>query len=90
METTFENIYALLEKEQLSVKDVRYSITPYSLNTRLSFKFNNADDLKAFLAHEGSLSEEDAMQIDKMILDAGLKPHTFFYVNFYKEKVTEL
>ncbi|MFP5437991.1 MAG: hypothetical protein ACLGH8_09410 [Bacteroidia bacterium] len=90
METTFENIYTLLKSENLSVKDVLYSITPYSLNTRLSFKFNDADDLKAFLAGEASLSEEDAQQVDKMILDAGLKPETFFYVNFYKKKITEL
>jgi hypothetical protein len=90
METTFENIYALLEKEQLSVKDLRYSITPYSLNTKLSFKFNDADDLKQFLGGEDTLSETDLQEIDKMILDAGLKPNTFFYVNFYKKKVTEL
>nr|WP_322626411.1 hypothetical protein [uncultured Flavobacterium sp.] len=91
METTFENIYALLEKEKLPLRDLRFSITPYSLNTKLSFKFNDATDLKDFLsAGEGTLTETDAQQIDKMIVDAGLKPETFFYVNFYKKKVTEL
>jgi hypothetical protein len=91
METTFENIYALLEKEKLSLRDLRFSITPYSLNTKLSFKFNDVDDLKDFLSGgESTLSETDAQQIDKMIVDAGLKPETFFYVNFYKKKVTEL
>lgn len=91
METTFENIYALLEEEKLPLNDLRFSITPYSLNTKLSFKFNDAADLKDFLGNrENSLSETDAQQIDKMIIDAGLKLETFFYVNFYKEKVTEL
>lgn len=91
METTFENIYALLEKEKISLKDVRFSITAYSLNTKLSFKFDDANDLKEFLSNgENALSETDIQQIDKMIIDAGLKPETFFYVNFYKKKVTEL
>ncbi|MFY7728345.1 MAG: hypothetical protein ACOVRN_02385 [Flavobacterium sp.] len=89
MEQSIEKIAGILLEEGIQ-QNIQYSITAYSLNTKLSFKFENAADLLALLKQADTTFKPDEAVIEKTIIDAGLNPEQFFYVNFYKEKVTEL
>lgn len=90
MQKDFDTITKAFKEAGVNIKTVQYSITPYSLNTSLSFKFSNADDLLVFLSLSPTEDKDKIEQIHKAILDANLKPDSFFYVNFYKAKVAEL
>lgn len=90
MQHNFETIHEAFKEAGVDSKKTEFSITNYSLNTKLSFKFNNANELLFFLnlsAHENS---ERIKEINAMIVDAGVDPNSFFYVNFFKPKVAEL
>lgn len=89
MEQSIEKIAEILMEQGIN-SNIQYSITAYSLNTKLSFKFENATDLLALLKQTDATSNPDKALIEKAIIDAGLNPEQFFYVNFFKEKVTEL
>lgn len=84
-----------IESEE-NVKDLGnkldFKITQYSLNTDLSFKFSNNDDFVNFLNYSSSeeITEEKIGLINATILEQGLDPDDFFYVNFYKKEVNEL
>lgn len=76
--------------ESSEKKPLDYKFTPYSLNTKLSFRFNNLKEFCRFLAESGhDVSEEEANMIKAALLELGLKPEEFFYVNFF-EKGKEL
>ncbi len=63
-----------------------YKITPYSLNTNLSFKFENLEHFIEFLKHsKADTSPEKLQVINSTILELGLDPNQFFYVNFYEK-----
>ena len=89
MHHDFENIKLAFKEAGINSKKTEFSITNYSLNTKLSFKFANAAELLLFL-NVTSDNEEKVNEINAMIVDAGVDPQSFFYVNFYKPKVAEL
>lgn len=88
MNEGFNIIRDEFHKAGIDSKKVEFSITEYSLNTKLSFKFNNLDELLFFL--EVSASSEKANVITAMVVEAGVDPEKYFYVNFFKPKVAEL
>ncbi len=64
---------------------IDFKFTPYSLNTKLSFRFDNAEDFLDFLQTSGnSLTEEKKGLIQAAIVELGLNPAEFFWVNFYE------
>lgn len=69
-----------------------FKITQYSLNTDLSFKFLNSDDFINFLNYSSSeeITKEKIGLINASIMEQGLDPDDFFYVNFYKKEINEL
>ncbi len=72
-----------LENEAGSPIDFKF--TPYSLNTKLSFRFDNADDFFEFLQSSGNeLTEEKKSLIQAAIVELGLNPAEYFWVNFYE------
>jgi hypothetical protein len=85
----FAAIKIAFQQAGIDVQSAGYSFTPYSLNTPLSFKFENISELLAFLGIDASASAKTE-HITTMLAEAGLDPNTFFYVNFYKPKVAEL
>lgn len=88
MKENFNAITDAFLKAGIDSKKVEFSITEYSLNTKLSFKFNNLEELLLFL--EVSASSEKANAITAMVVEAGVDPEKYFYVNFFKPKVAEL
>lgn len=71
-------------------KPYAYKFTPYSLNTPLSFKFENLDHFIEFLRHsEADTSPEKLSLIHTTLLELGLDPNQFFYVNFYEDEKDE-
>ncbi|ALM50559.1 hypothetical protein AMR72_17715 [Flavobacterium psychrophilum] len=84
----FKPVKQAFEKAGVDVKKAEFSITEYSLNTDLSFKFENLGELLRFL--EVSAHSEKFKAINAMLVDSGIDPNNFFYVNFYKQKVAEL
>lgn len=87
MQDNFSDINQAFEKNGVDVASATYSFTPYSLNTPLSFRFENLAELILFLKISG---QDKADQLRHMLTDAGLEPDKFFFVNFYKPKVAEL
>lgn len=88
MKENFKPIKQAFEKAGVDVQKAEFSITEYSLNTDLSFKFDNLNELLSFL--EISAHSEKFKAINAMIIDSGVDSNNFFYVNFYKPKVAEL
>jgi len=67
-------------------KPLAYTFTPYSLKSGLSFRFESLSDFKGFLEMSvGPLSEEDMATLQTSLMEATLKPDTFFYVNFFEQ-----
>lgn len=101
MNDNFKNITdsliknGFIESEE-NVKDLGkkldFKITQYSLNTDLSFKFLNGEDFINFLNYSSleEITKEKIGLINAAILEQGLNPDDFFYVNFYKKEVNEL
>jgi len=101
MNDNFKNIIdsliksGFIESEE-KVKDLGqkldFKITQYSLNTDLSFKFLHSEDFINFLNYSSSeaITKEKIGLINSAILEQGLNPDDFFYVNFYKKEVNEL
>lgn len=90
MDGNFETLKQAFATAGITIKDAAYSITPYSLNTPLSFKFNNLKELLHFLELSAEVDAHKTEAVNKMVLDAGLDANNFFYVNFFKEKIAEL
>jgi len=90
MENNFDQLVAAFSKAGLDVRTAEYSITEYSLNTELSFRFENFGALINFLDSQGAASEEAKENINAMLVKEGIDPDKYFYVNFYKPKVAEL
>ncbi|MFP9115733.1 hypothetical protein ACLI1A_17465, partial [Flavobacterium sp. RHBU_3] len=89
MNTDFEIIRKAFKKAGIHTKP-EYSITPYSLNTSLSFRFENFREFISFLGISPEVDIEKTEQIKHLVNNAGIKEDNFFYVNFYKPKVAEL
>jgi len=73
--------------ENKTGKPVDFKITPYSLNTKLSFRFSNLDEFVTFI---GSTVEEPIPEkivlIQSAFVELGLDPNEFFYVNFFESE----
>ncbi|MGV3461013.1 MAG: hypothetical protein ACO1N9_11245 [Flavobacterium sp.] len=90
MKEDFKIIRDAFEEAGVEINSAEYSITPYSLNTKLSFKFNNLEELLEFLGVNDSQSNPKAEAIRATFVKESLDSNNFFYVNFYKPKVAEL
>ena len=67
-------------------KPYDYKLTPYSLNTNLSFKFDNLDHFLEFLKHSrADTTPEKVALVKATFLELGFDPLQFFYVNFYEK-----
>ncbi len=80
-----EGFHQLSESKELADKDMAYKITPYSLNEKLSFKFENLNHFVEFL----NLADGDApgVKIEMLqatLLELGLDPDKSFFVNFFE------
>jgi hypothetical protein len=90
MENNFDELVQMFTKAGLDVRTAEYNITEYSLNSELSFKFENIDHLISFLDEHGDASEQAKENINALLVKEGLDPDKPFYVNFFKPKVAEL
>lgn len=66
-------------------KPYDFKITPYSLNTNLSFKFEHLDHFVEFLKRSENISEEKIRVLQNSFVDLGIDPNNFFYVNFFEK-----
>lgn len=89
MEDNFKTIKQAFVNAGIDIHKAGFSITEYSLNTKLSFKFENIEEFTAFLGLTPSDTKKRE-DIKAMIIEAGINPDKFFYVNFFKPKVAEL
>jgi len=90
MNDNFKTISGAFEKAGVDVKTAEYSLTEYSLNTDLSFRFENLNEFLGFLELNDRGNERKAEEISTLLINAAVNPDSFFYVNFYKPKVVEL
>jgi hypothetical protein len=66
-------------------KSYDYKFTPYSLNTSLSFKFDNLEHFIEFLKQSrADTTPEKIALVNSTFLELGFDPLQFFYVNFYE------
>lgn len=88
MNENLNSIHEAFKTLGIEAAAAQYSITEYSLNTDLSFKFTNLDEFLAFLdvADDPAKSE----LVKAKVAESGVDTGSFFYVNFYKPKVAEL
>ena len=85
-----EGFAQLPDKSPKTGKPYNYKITPYSLNTNLSFKFDNLEHFIEFLKQsEADTSPEKLSAINATFLELGLDPNQFFYVNFFSTNPEE-
>jgi len=89
MKENFETMLSVFKEAGINLKSAGFSITQYSLNTDLSFKFRNLKEFIEFLCLDGD-DQEKIKTVYALMAETGLSPRDFFYVNFYKPKVTEL
>jgi len=72
--------------ENMVGKSLDFKFTPYSLNTSLSFRFENLDEFTEFLIHShGETTDEKTALFNTSFLELGLNPKEFFYVNFFEK-----
>jgi len=100
MTTDFKNITELLiregfheltDKKEADGKPLDFNITPYSLNTKLSFKFDSLAHFVEFLRlHDVAWIEEKNAALQATLNELGLNPNEFFYVNFFERKAPEM
>ena len=66
-------------------KPLDFKITPYSLNSQLSFRFENLEEFNEFIKlSDNPLSEEKTNLINTAFIELGIDSKTFFYVNFFE------
>ena len=90
MRENFKIITDAFQQAGVDVHTAECSITLYSLNTSLSFKFSNLAEFLEFLGVAETGDESKAEQINALLVKEGIDQNDFFYVNFYKPKVVEL
>jgi len=88
MNENLNSIHDAFKKLGIEAAAAQYSITEYSLNTDLSFKFSDLDELLAFL--EAGDDPAKSELVKAKVAESGVDTDSFFYVNFYKPKVAEL
>ena len=87
-----EGFHSLTEKKEQQGKPLDFRITPYSLNTKLSFKFESLAHFIEFLKlHGNETIVEKTAVLQTTFNELGLNPEEFFYVNFFeKDKEQEM
>lgn len=66
-------------------KALDFNITPYSLNTALSFKFDHLNHFIEFLQmHSSKNVSNKATALKATLMELGLDPNEFFWVNFFE------
>lgn len=87
-----EGFHSLTEKKAHEGKPLDFKITPYSLKTKLNFKFDNLDHFIEFLKlHDTTDLDKKTAVCQVTFNELGLNPNEFFYVNFFeKEKDQEM
>lgn len=88
MNENLNTIHEAFKKSGIEIASAQYSITEYSLNTDLSFKFASLKEFLSFLEIGDDAGKTEL--IKAKVLEANVNPDSFFYVNFYKPKVAEL
>ena len=66
-------------------KPYDFKITPYSLNTSLSFKFEHLDHFIEFLKRSENISEEKISVLQNSFVDREIDPNDYFYVNVFEK-----
>ena len=80
-----EGFHALTEKKEQQGKVLDFRITPYSLNTKLSFKFDSLAHFVEFLKlHDNETIAEKTAVLQTTFNELALNPDEFFYVNFFE------
>ncbi|MBD3843273.1 MAG: hypothetical protein IE909_15615 [Campylobacterales bacterium] len=90
MNENFKSMLEAFKNAGVDVNNAEFSITEYSLNTHLSFKFNNVQEFLDFLNLDGKAGAELEEKINNTLVEKGINPQTPFYVNFFSPKVAEL
>ena len=90
MNDNFTNIIEAFKNAGVDVRTAEFSITEYSLNTDLSFRFENLAEFIGFLDANREASEQEKEALNAMVVKEGVDTDKYFYVNFYKPKVAEL
>lgn len=90
MDENFKTIADAFVKAGVEINTADYNLTEYSLNTKLSFRFENLDEFLKFLEVNGREDSKKAEEISTMLINNAINPDSFFYVNFYEHKVAEL
>ncbi len=87
-----EGFYQVTDTSEKTGKEFDYKVTPYSLNTKLSFKFDNMAHFLDFLRESGAIVDDEVKTVVQTAMqESDLKPGEFFYVNFFeKGKDTEM
>jgi hypothetical protein len=80
-----EGFHQLPDTKPGTGKPYDFKITPYSLNTKLSFKFENLNHFAAFLQLSEKLTDERLSVLQNTFVELGMDPNDFFYVNFFEK-----
>ena len=76
--------------EEITGKILDFKITPYSLNTKLSFRFGGIDDFTEFINSTGNkISDAKLDLINMAFIELNMDSSDFFYVNFFEKGVEE-
>jgi len=85
-----EGFPSLAGENAPSGRPLDFKITPYSLNTKLSFKFDNLDHFVVFLkSHDDSDIEEKIAALQATLIQLDLDAKEFFWVNFFEKGMEE-
>lgn len=90
MNQDYSAIHKAFREAGMDIKKAEYSITPYSLNTKLSFRFENIGNFTDFLQLDLSCDAQKVQALTEAVVKQGINPDAYFYVNFYDSKVAEL
>jgi len=72
--------------EEATGKVLDFKITPYSLNTKLSFRFGNIEEFTEFIKLTGNAITDSKLQLINMaFIELGMDTDDFFYVNFFEK-----
>ncbi len=87
-----EGFQTLTDKKEQQGRPLDFKITPYSLNTSMSFKFDNLNHFIAFLQlHDVTHMDEKATVLKTKLMELSIDANDFFYVNFFeKDKEQEM
>ncbi len=80
-----EGFHQLPSGNNKNNKKLDFKITNYSLNTKLSFKFDNLAHFLEFLKLSQPVTIEQQKIIEASLLELSLEPNDFFYVNFFEK-----